>query len=50
MKFLVILVVVIFGASCMVSLIDNSLSHEWDAFKLEYNKNYASQDEELSRF
>ena len=38
MKFLVILGVVIFGASCMVSLIDNSLSHEWDAFKLEYNR------------
>ena len=50
MKFLAILAVFVVGASCMVSLIDNSLSHDWDAFKVEFNKNYANLDEELSRY
>ena len=50
MKFLAILAVVVVGASCMVSLIDNSLGADWEAYKVEHSKNYKDLDEELTRF
>jgi uncharacterized BrkB/YihY/UPF0761 family membrane protein len=50
MKFLAILAVVVVSASCMVSLIDNSLNAEWEAYKVQHTKKYNGLDEELSRF
>jgi hypothetical protein len=49
MKFLPILITVFASASCMVSLIDNSLNADWEAYKVQHKKNYNGLDEELSR-
>lgn len=50
MKFLVILVVFVAGASCMFSVIDNSLNADWESFKKQHNKTYIGSEEEFSRF
>ena len=50
MKFLAILAIVVVGASCMLSQIDNSLGADWEAYKVEHSKNYKDLDEELSRY
>ena len=50
MKFLAILAIVVVGASCMLSQIDNSLGADWEAYKIEHNKNYKDLDEKISRY
>ena len=49
MKFLAILAVVVVSASCMVTLIDNSLNADWEEYKVQYKKMYKDLDEELTR-
>jgi|LakMenEpi03Aug12_release.lakeMendotaPanAssembly.Ray.scaffolds.fasta_scaffold6161212_1 hypothetical protein len=50
MKVLAILALFVVGASCMISLADNSLNADWHAFKAEHSKLYQDLDEELSRY
>ncbi len=49
MNILSILITILASVSCMVSLIDNSLNADWEAYKVEHKKKYNGLDEELSR-